>query len=80
MQKKEIETLKTALKLPGMQSHLRRKKAAWKNPCPSRAIIYTWVQHRIADELHSQLMKTPLSILLNMQKLLNYRRVDYDKS
>jgi hypothetical protein len=68
MQQKEIDALKEALKLPGMRTHLNRKKAAWKNPRPSRLIIYTWVRHRIAEELHSELMKMPISTLLKLKK------------
>jgi hypothetical protein len=68
VQQKEIDALKESLKLPGMRTHLNRKKTAWKNPHPSRLIIYTWVRHRIAEELHSELMKMPISILLKIQK------------
>jgi hypothetical protein len=68
MQKEEIAALKEALKLPGMRTHLLRKKAAWKKPRLSRLITYVWVRHRIAEELHSQLMKMPISILLKMKK------------
>jgi hypothetical protein len=68
MQQEEIYALKEALKLPGMRAHLNRKKAAWKNPRPSRFIIYTWVRHRIAEEIHSELMKMPISKLLKMKK------------
>ena len=67
---KKIETkaLKKALKIPEIQMHLRRKKAAWKNPNPSSEIIYRWVQQKLAENLYPELMKTPISILLKMQK------------
>lgn len=68
MKKSELKALERALKLPEIQSHLRRKKAAWKDPNPSQEIIYQWVQHRLAQTLYSDLMKWSVSALLPCYK------------
>ena len=58
--------LKKALKLPGMQSHINRKRAYWKTP--SEEMQMMWARHRIADMLHVKLNRLPLSQLLSLEE------------
>jgi hypothetical protein len=64
MNRIEYKALKNALKLPGMQSHINRMKAAWKNRQPSPDTLYTWATHKVAKGLYTRLLHRPLSHLL----------------
>jgi hypothetical protein len=59
-----MEAIKEALKFPEIQIHLRRKKVAWKKSNLTEEVTYRWVQHWLAEKLHSELMKIPVSTLL----------------
>lgn len=69
MKNHQRKALKEALKLPGMESHIRRLKASWKEPNPSQDIIYGWVKHEVAKRLYAaMLQKLCLSELMAMHQ------------
>ena len=76
LQREELSALKKALKIPGMQSHINRKTAAWRlihkrdglkgiyNP--TREVIYEWVKGKVASILYSGLHQKSLEELYEM--------------
>ena len=67
------DPLKEALNIPGMKSHIVRKKAYWgkvnKRPRFKRKTVEMWVNHRLID-----LIVVELHHHLDTQQLLNLYR------
>lgn len=63
-------TAQKLLSQKDMQSHINRKKAAWKNPLPPPEVINTWVSHKLASQIHTLIMRLPLKDLVKMHKSL----------
>jgi hypothetical protein len=53
-----------------IQSHINRKKAAWKNPLPPPEVINTWVSHKLASQIYTLILRLPLKDLVKMHKSL----------
>jgi hypothetical protein len=78
MKREELSALKKALKIPGMQSHINRKAAAWgvihrkagftsrRKYKPSNEIVYEWAKGKIASILYSSLHQKSLEELYEM--------------
>ena len=49
--------IKRGMALPGMQSHVNRLKASWRNPNPTDAIMEGWVRHRVVKMIDAELLR-----------------------
>lgn len=78
MKREELSALKKALKIPGMQTHINRKTAAWKviqrrdnnkfyaSFTPTKETLHTWVKGKVASILYSRLHQKSLEELYEM--------------
>lgn len=68
--------IKKALKLPGMESHINRKKSYWKKLYPSDETLESWLRFRVVDMISQKLYKEDLSDLVEVYNVLEKRHRD----
>jgi len=51
------KAIKRGKALPGMQSHINRLKASWRDPMPSEDVIERWIQHRVVKMIGTELLR-----------------------
>ena len=51
------EDLDRGMKIPGMASHINRKKAVWRDTEPTDAILNRWIRSRICDMITCELLR-----------------------